>query len=134
MIREEIPHLLLATSRPGYDHGRNASVGTDVVAEWISQAKSAGIKSIICLLNEHHLKLYGELPGGLLEAYRDAGFELGHVPVVDHQRPPLSSSELEAVAHHFQALPKPVLIHCSAGVDRTGAAVGFLKKLESTGN
>ena len=131
MIRKEIPDLLFATSRPGYDYGANAPVLLEVVSQWIAEVKNSGAKSILCLLNEQHLKLYGGLPTGLLQAYRDAGFEVGHVPVVDHQRPPLSGNELEAVEQFFNELPKPVLIHCSAGVDRTGAAARHLKALPS---
>lgn len=131
MIRSEIPDLLFATSRPGYDHGANASVEHEVVEDWITAARIKGTKSIICLLNESHLKLYESLPGGLLQAYRDAGFEVAHVPVADHQRPPLANGDLAEVERHFERLPKPVLIHCSAGVDRTGAAVRHLKKRRS---
>jgi protein tyrosine phosphatase (PTP) superfamily phosphohydrolase (DUF442 family) len=83
MIRIEIPDLLFATSRPGYDYGANAPVSPEVVSQWIAEVKNSGAKSIICLLNEQHLKLYGGLPAGLLQAYRDAGFEVAHVPVVD---------------------------------------------------
>ena len=131
MIRIEIPEVLFATSRPGYDYGANATVSPELVSRWIAEVESIGAKSIICLLNEQHLKLYGALPAGLLQAYRNAGFEVGHVPVVDHQRPPLSGSELKSVEQYFNELPKPVLIHCSAGVDRTGAAVHSLKTLLS---
>jgi hypothetical protein len=108
MIRIEIPNLLFATSRPGYDYGANVPVSPEVVSLWIAEVESIGAKSIICLLNEQHLKLYGGLPAGLLQAYRDAGFEVGHVPVVDHQRPPLSGSELMCVEQYFNELPKPV--------------------------
>ena len=131
MIRKEIPDLLFATSRPGYDYGVNAPVSPEDIVHWIAEVESIGAKSIICLLNEQHLKLYGALPFGLLQAYRHAGFEVAHVPVVDHQTPPLSGSELKSVEQHFKELPKPVLIHCSAGVDRTGAAVRHLKVLHS---
>jgi len=127
MIQREIPGHLFSSSRPGYDYGRNSPVAAEVVGDWIGAAKSQGVKSIVCLLNEQHLKLYGAVPGGLLQAYRDAGFEVGHVPVVDHQRPPLSAEELAVVERKFEELPKPVLVHCSAGIDRTGAAVRHLK-------
>lgn len=98
-----------------------------VVEDWIAGAKAAGVKSIDCLLNDQHLKLYAALPGGLIQAYRNAGFNVAHVPVADHQRPPLLPSGHEAVEVHFTGLPKPVLVHCSAGIDRTGAAVRHLK-------
>ncbi len=94
MVRKEMPDLLFATSRPGYDFGANAPVSPEVVSQWIAEAKSSGAKSIICLLNDQHLKLCGAPLTGLLQAYSDAGFQVGHVPVVDHQRPPLLGSEL----------------------------------------
>ena len=37
---------------------------------------------------------------GLLQVYRDAGFEVSHVPVADHNIPQLSSSELKSVEQH----------------------------------
>ena len=116
MIREEIPLKLYASARPGYDHGRNQPVSANVVEDWISEAQATGVKSILCLLDERHLCLYDSMPGGLLDAYRAKGFEVGHVPVVDHQWPSLSENELQRVALLFEQLPKPVLIHCSAGM------------------
>jgi protein tyrosine/serine phosphatase len=49
------------------------------------------------------------------------------VPVPDYQMPPLSSADLAMIQKTFTKLPKPWLIHCSAGIDRTGAAVEFVR-------
>jgi protein tyrosine/serine phosphatase len=128
MIRVEIPSLLLACARPGYDFGRNNRVPVEPLQAWLHQAKAQGARSILCLLAKPHLRLYDQAyPGGLLEAYRLAGFEVGHIPVGDHRRPPLTERQLNRVFRLFERLPKPVLVHCSAGLDRTGAAVAFIK-------
>jgi hypothetical protein len=50
-----------------------------------------------------------------------------NVPVADHKAPPLNDAELDHVWKAFRDLPKPVLAHCSAGVDRTGAAIKNIK-------
>jgi len=129
VIREEIPAQLYASARPAYDFGRNQPVARAEIERWIESAKEAGIRSILCLLNAQHLRLYDSVHGGLLDAYANAGFAVAHLPVQDHLSPPLTLEELQLAAEHFESLPKPVLIHCSAGVDRTGAAVKHLKQI-----
>jgi|GEM_PF-3685553 hypothetical protein len=69
MIRIEIADLLFATSRSGYDYGANVPVSPELIFHWIAEVKSIAAKSIICVLNDQHLKLYGGLPAGLLQAY-----------------------------------------------------------------
>ena len=128
MIRVEIPSQLLACARPGYDFGRNEPVSRDAVKAWLKEVTGQGARSILCLLAAQHLRLYDHAqPGGLLAAYQQAGLEVGHVPVGDHRKPPLTERQLRRVFRLFERLPKPVLVHCSAGLDRTGAAVAFIK-------
>jgi protein tyrosine/serine phosphatase len=116
-----IPGKLYRASRPGYSGAGKKAVGMGEVQRWIESAQSLSVISIICLLAEEHLCLYPD--GDLLGIYRAAGFEVRHIPVTDHRRPPLTPQQLAEVLLAWQELSQPVLIHCSAGIDRTGAAV-----------
>jgi protein tyrosine/serine phosphatase len=124
-----LPDRLYRSSRPGYSGGGKIPVGMGEVQRWIESAQSLGVISIICLLADEHLCLYPD--GDLLGIYRTAGFEVRHISVTDHTRPPLTPDQLDAVLQAWHELPQPVLIHCSAGIDRTGAAVKHI--LNSTG-
>jgi protein tyrosine phosphatase (PTP) superfamily phosphohydrolase (DUF442 family) len=117
-MKTEVPLVLYSSSRPGYELGRNP-VPPQVVDEWIEDVKSQGVVSILCLLADDQLRLYAGLPTGLLAYYQAKGLAVGHVPAKDHASPPLSAAQLAEVEQAFSALPKPVLVHCSAGIDRT---------------
>jgi protein-tyrosine phosphatase len=62
-----------------------------------------------------------------MEYYRLSGFNVIHIPYLDHQTPLLSDKCKEEILKAFNYSEKPALIHCSAGIGRTGEAVEYIK-------
>ena len=126
MLTWVIESQLARGRRPGYSGEQGAAVGKSDVDAWIKDAKAVGIRSIICLLADDQLRYYSLLETDLISYYRNSGFIVKHVPAEDHKRPPLTDRNLEQIWHAYTDLPKPVLVHCSAGIDRTGLAVDYI--------
>ena len=118
----------LATGqRPGYKPGAEFAVPRHDVEAWVEEKRQAGIAAILCLLAGDQLPLYTRaLPQGLLEFYRESGFEVANVASPDGMGEPYTAAQLEEAWEAYQRLPKPVLVHCSAGHDRTGRIVDYL--------
>lgn len=98
-----------------------------LIANWIDKVCKAGIRGVICLLTPKQLQRYeGFHTGGLLGAYREAGLTVVHIPVFDEVHPDdtegsmvLGKEVFNKAFECFSTLPKPVLLHCSAGIDRS---------------
>ena len=116
-----LPELLAKSPRPGYP-GREGT-SKEVVDEWIENIRAMGVRSIICFLSDHQLAFYSDLPSGLIQYYRDAGVDVAHIPEDDYKSPPLSEEGAREAVASFERLQKPALVHCSAGLARTGMAI-----------
>ncbi|MBN1664089.1 MAG: tyrosine-protein phosphatase [Deltaproteobacteria bacterium] len=122
-----IEGTLARSARPGYP---SRYVEKDVVLSSIEYWKSQGIRSVICLMTGDELLYYPE-EGDLLDLYHESDLFARVIPVENHKEHPLDASEMHALWTVYQAIEKPVLIHCSAGKDRTGAAVELIMERET---
>lgn len=129
-----VPGLIATSPRPGFKPGEEMLVPPEPVFEWVRETRDFGIASIICLIANDQLPLYRKAtPQGLLNFYRESGFEVAHLPTFDGQTHPFTAQQYEEAWHAFLRLPKPVLVHCSAGYDRTGRIVQhILEQLDAT--
>ena len=106
-----------------------------LIVDWVERVKSLGIRSIISLLEERQHERYyvkGGLelhPEGLYGYYRSQGFEFCSIPIADSPKSLKSNMGrvLEGkVLETFDQMPKPVLLHCSAGIDRTSPVAAYI--------
>jgi hypothetical protein len=148
-----IPIQLACAHRPLRHHPEFEGCGRDlprratpVVFRWAKRIREEyGIRSIISLMHPKELRHYDSLDlsaSDLLQFYRQQRFEVCHIPWEDpaHRPAPGKVSyheELPRVClealRAFDALPKPVLLHCSAGIDRSAPVAAFIFIQKRTG-
>ncbi len=148
-----IPDELACSQRPLRDHPKFGGRGRPLprearpsVVKWGERVKQLGFHSIICLMHAKELRYYDGLGldrYGLLGYYKKQGFYLRHLPWADPAHARTAEERLllkqqgevikkKALAA-FDDLPKPVLVHCSAGIDRTTPVAAFIADQKSTG-
>lgn len=116
----EIEGELIRSARPCYD---SKNISARNVKKWLDDSKKEhGIKSIICLLCNEHLSLY---PMSLINFYKLHKFDVFHLKIADNNLPTIS--QLDKIYDAFESLPKPVLIHCSAGMARSHIVSCYIK-------
>jgi hypothetical protein len=140
-----IPGKLACAHRPLRHHvrfhGSGLSLPPDAVTfvfEWVQRMKDYGIRGIISLMHKKELAHYRNLDLGaesLIELYRKQGFVTREIPWDDPAHRPafqrrsfsqeLKRIQVEAL-QAFDELPKPVLLHCSAGIDRSSPVAAFI--------
>jgi hypothetical protein len=135
-----IPGELACAQRPLRDHPKYGECNLlpvesfPLIMNWIGRIRASGVQSVVCLLTPKQLERYAGIhEGGLLGAYREVGLAVLHIPVFDEVHPEdiggcevLGESVFLKAYKGFQELPKAVLLHCSAGIDRSSPVAAHI--------
>ena len=113
------------------------SAATPLVLDWIRQIQEQGTKSIVSFMHDRDLRCYAQmdLDGLDLTGFlAKVGFSIKRLPWEDpaHSRTDarLKRAQLERMRQialeAFDELPKPVLIQCSAAIDRSAPVAAYI--------
>ena len=139
-----IPGQLACAHRPLRHHplyggsGNNLTpLATDLVRDWTQKIIDSGIKSIISLMHDRDLACYASLNLGttsLLHHYESLGLQVAHIPWEDpHHKKSTPAQKRETLMRvrkdtlsAYERLPKPALLQCSGGIDRSSPVAAFI--------
>lgn len=139
-----IPRMLACAHRPLRHHPQYGGSGAPIpssakalVLDWIDWLRLEDIASIISFMHDRDLGCYREIDFDgvtLFEALERHGFRVCALPWEDplHSKtdPTVKQAKLqemrEKALHAFERLPKPVVLVCSAGIDRSAPAAAFI--------
>lgn len=145
-----IPGELACGQRPLRHHALYGGSGKNIepaaaplVKKWAAHLQLLGIRSIISLMHARDLSYYERLDLGastLLDFYKAQGFEVVHLPWEDPHHSKTSPDEVhktlvairKEALQAYNRLPKPVLVQCSAGIDRTAPVAAYISMLSGT--
>jgi len=113
------------------------------VIRWVERIVGEGFRGLICLMHPKEVAHYRSLDLGasdIIELYRAKGLQVCHLPWDDPaHRPSHERASFEAellrirneALECFDKLPKPVLLHCSAGIDRSAPVCAYIHQERS---
>lgn len=139
-----LPKRLACAQRPLRHHPRYSGSGvvlpqtlTPLVFEWVAKIRAAGIVSVISFMHDRDRASYAELDLGasdVLSFYEAQGLVVVRLPWEDphHSKADAKAKQRElegcrtrALAA-FDELAKPVLLQCSAGIDRSAPVAAYI--------
>jgi protein-tyrosine phosphatase len=116
-----VSHPLYLSARPGFGLGS----GTESIPEFTEHFRRAGVVTVAVLITAPEISAVFD--GLLLRRYRESGFRVLHCPIEDFSVPADMVSFAECVDELWRALHHgPALMHCAAGLGRTGLTAACL--------
>jgi protein-tyrosine phosphatase len=90
------------------------------VDDWVETVRNAGVRRVLCLLSDRQLARYDDLLGRLGAAFGEGA--VAHVPIPDHTFVDGATlgDEVLPVLRDADAAGEPIVVHCWAGIGRTG--------------
>jgi hypothetical protein len=114
---------VFGSQRPGFP---GKFVQKQVVDEWIAYMKKQGVRRVVCLLSDEELGYYPTLVDGLLGAYVESFGPDNVLWAPSQDRRLLSEETIRHLCHFMHAAvmkDEKTVVHCSAGLGRTGQAL-----------